>query len=128
MPKHLGLRHIALFCQDISASCDFYTKILNMEVEWQPDSENIYLTSGADNLALHQAKETKGKGQVLDHLGFIVETPQDVQSWHDFMTKQGISPLSPVKAHRDGAHSFYCEDPDGNSIQIIYHPPISHKI
>ena len=29
------------------------------------------------------------------------------------------------RTHRDGARSFYCLDPDGNVVQMIYHPPIS---
>jgi hypothetical protein len=29
------------------------------------------------------------------------------------------------RTHRDGARSFYCEDPAGNVVQIIFHPPIS---
>ncbi len=31
---------------------------------------------------------------------------------------------SEVKHHRDGAVSFYCQDPDGNHVQFIYHPPL----
>ena len=128
MPQHLGLHHVALFCQNLEASLHFYTHLFGMTIEWQPDADNVYLTSGNDNLALHKASSARAKEQVLDHLGFIVASPKDVHEWHEHLGQLGISPLSPVKAHRDGAHSFYCEDPDGNSIQIIYHPPISPKL
>ena len=50
----LGLRHVALRVGDIGKSLDFYTRILKLKVEWHPDPDNVYLTSGADNLALHQ--------------------------------------------------------------------------
>jgi hypothetical protein len=33
--------------------------------------------------------------------------------------------LAEPRTHRDGARSFYCQDPDGNAVQILYHPPIS---
>jgi catechol 2,3-dioxygenase-like lactoylglutathione lyase family enzyme len=33
----------------------------------------------------------------------------------------------PLKAHRDGARSFYVRDPDGVLVQIIYHPPIADR-
>jgi hypothetical protein len=32
------------------------------------------------------------------------------------------------RTHRDGARSCYVSDPDGNRMQIIFHPPISGKI
>ena len=50
----LGLRHVALRVGDIRKSLDFYTRVLKLKVEWHPDPDNVYLTSGTDNLALHQ--------------------------------------------------------------------------
>ncbi len=29
------------------------------------------------------------------------------------------------RTHRDGARSFYCKEPSGVKVQIIYHPPIT---
>ena len=52
-----GMRHVALFVDDLAACEHFYTELLGMEVEWRPDEQNVYLTSGNDNLALHQAAE-----------------------------------------------------------------------
>ncbi|HAU06747.1 MAG TPA: glyoxalase, partial [Gammaproteobacteria bacterium] len=50
----LGLRHIALFVVNFEQCESFYTQLLGMEVEWRPDENNVYLTSGNDNLALHR--------------------------------------------------------------------------
>ena len=50
----LGLRHVALRVRDIHQSIGFYRDVLNMKIEWQPDPKNVYLTSGSDNLALHE--------------------------------------------------------------------------
>jgi len=98
-----------------------------MEIEWQPDSDNYYLTSGNDNLALHRSEETidRKNKQVLDHIGFILKKPDDVNEWHAFFAENNVVLLTDVKDHRDGARSFYCKDPDGNVVQMIYHPPIS---
>ena len=30
------------------------------------------------------------------------------------------------KIHRDNSISFYIEDPDGNILQILWHPTLSH--
>ena len=98
-----------------------------MALEWQPDADNYYLTSGNDNLALHRAKKSRAdnNGQALDHLGFIIDKADEVYHWFDFLEQEKVEMLTQVKDHRDGARSFYCKDPDGNVVQIIYHPPIS---
>ena len=110
----LGLRHVALYVDDLEASVHFYVDLLGMQVEWHPDADNIYLTSaGQDNLALHRRTDgAQADGpQVLDHLGFILATPGDVDGWHDFLAAQGVTIKAAPRTHRDGARSFYCADP-----------------
>ncbi|MCK5395979.1 MAG: VOC family protein [Gammaproteobacteria bacterium] len=122
-----GMRHLALNVNDLAGSVDFYTRLLGMTIEWQPDEDNYYLTSGNDNLALHRADNDVGESgvQSLDHLGFIIDKSDDVNRWFDFLQQEKVEMLTQVKNHRDGARSFYCKDPDGNAVQIIYHPPLS---
>lgn len=123
----LGMRHVALNVQDVQRSKEFYLRVLKMQLEWEPDADNVYLTSGGrDNLAIHKAPEpVTGKGQSLDHIGFIVPTMQDVDDWHAWVVSQGVKIARDIKTHRDGARSFYFYDPDGVVIQLIYHPPVS---
>lgn len=122
-----GLRHLALNVSNLAKSVEFYTRLLGMEIEWQPDEDNYYLTSGNDNLALHRAKPglDKDAAQSLDHLGFIIDKADDANRWYDFLKQENVEMLTEVKDHRDGARSFYCKDPDENALQIIYHPPLS---
>lgn len=122
-----GLRHIALFVERFDETVNFYTELLGMRVEWHPDADNIYLTSGNDNLAIHRFKggAREPAQQRLDHIGFIIDSPAQVDAWHAFLFANGVRILKAPKTHRDGAHSFYCLDPDGNVVQMIYHPPIS---
>ncbi|WP_414728890.1 VOC family protein [Zhongshania aliphaticivorans] len=129
-PKaHAGLRHLALFVANFDETLHFYTELLGMAVEWQPDPDNIYLCSGCDNLALHryQGGERPLAGQRLDHLGFIIDDIADVDAWHAFLLENGVAIKAEPRTHRDGARSFYCLDPDGNLVQMIYHPPISAR-
>jgi catechol 2,3-dioxygenase-like lactoylglutathione lyase family enzyme len=124
-----GLRHVALSVKDLEACERFYVGLLGMRVEWRPDADNLYLTSGLDNLALHRAKSPlAAEGQRLDHFGFILREAHYVDEWHDFLKANGISIAQPPKTHRDGARSFYCRDPDGNLVQFIHHPPIANVI
>jgi catechol 2,3-dioxygenase-like lactoylglutathione lyase family enzyme len=121
-----GLRHVALFVEQYDASLWFYTELMDMQVEWQPDADNTYLSSGTDNLALHKvAAPSTMQGQRLDHIGFVVDLPDDVDQWYAFLSENNVPMKSQPRTHRDGARSFYCNDPDGTLVQIIFHPPIS---
>ena len=126
-PRFLGLRHVALNVRDVRRSLAFYSSVLGMTLEWMPDDENAYLTSGHDNLALHQLPKGSEPGpvQVVHHIGFAVRSPRDVDDWADRVRAAGIPLAAEPKTHRDGARSFYFHDPDGVLIQLIYHPPIS---
>jgi len=147
-----GMRHVALYVRDLEACVDFYTRLLDMQIEWNPDQDNVYLSSGCDNLALHrhpdadpcagqsasdqsasgqsassQGREEKPPLERLDHIGFIIDRIEHVDQWYEWLRTQGVQTLAPPRTHRDGARSFYCHDPDGTLVQIIYHPPISAK-
>ena len=125
-PTHQGLRHLALNARDLDAMKRFYVDLLGFAIEWEPDPDNIYLTSGRDNLALHRSTDGRSpSGQALDHLGLIVTTADDVDRWAAFLESRGVTIDARPKTHRDGARSCYVKDPDGNSVQIIHHPPIS---
>ena len=150
-PTHAGLRHLALNVRDLPAMKRFYVELLGFTVEWEPDPDNVYLSSGIDNLALHRSAEgghagpplhdraAAGERQsdvgadqrvgpgALDHLGLIVRTPDEVDRWAAFLEGNGVPMSAKPKTHRDGARSCYFKDPDGNSVQIIHHPPISQK-
>lgn len=128
-PSHAGLRHLALNVRDVDEMKRFYVDLLGFAVEWEPDPDNVYLSSGIDNLALHRATGLVGaEGGVLDHLGVIVRSADDVDRWAAFLEGQGVRLDAKPRTHRDGARSCYFRDPEGNKIQIIHHPPVSSKV
>jgi catechol 2,3-dioxygenase-like lactoylglutathione lyase family enzyme len=128
-PSHLGLRHVALNVRRLAEMKAFYVDLLGFRVEWEPDPDNVYLTSGRDNLALHQAGAGPAPAAdavgALDHLGLIVASPELVDRWAAFLESRGVALDMRPNTHRDGARSCYFRDPDGNRVQIIHHPPIS---
>jgi len=131
-PTHRGLRHLALNAHDLQAMKAFYVDVLGFRVEWEPDPDNVYLTSGVDNLALHRAPDGGGATGdapgALDHLGLIVAAAADVDAWAAHLESHGVALDMRPKTHRDGARSCYFRDPDGNRVQIIHHPPISGAV
>ena len=125
-PPTLGIRHVALRVRDLPRVERFYVESLGFRVEWRPDPDNVYLTSGADNLAIHQvAGVTPGELQPLDHFGIAVPRAADVDAWAAHLRAREVPLKTEPRTHRDGARSFYVDDPAGNRIQIIHHPPIA---
>lgn len=121
-----GLHHVALFVKNFDECQHFYATILGMKIVWQPDNDNLYLSSGSDNLALHRAPSDfiAAKHQRLDHIGFFLKERDEVDRWHDYLLSEHVEIKAAPKDHRDGTRSLYCADPDGNVVQIIYYPQI----
>lgn len=130
LPPTLGLRHVAVSIAGagFEACARFYTEGLGMGVDWQPDADNIYLSYGPDNLALHRVAEVDHRVSALDHLGFVCATADDVRAWfvrvESLVVEHGLRILQAPKLHRDGATSFYFADPAGNKVQVIHIPSL----
>lgn len=135
LPLHRGLRHLALRVTDLPKSRRFYEDLLGMKVVWEPDTDNVYFSSGSDNLALHQVSQDElstyrpPQSQLLDHVGVILDDPQAVDRMFTEIAPKiaqlGGTIVKQPKQHRDGSYSFYFSDPDGNVIQALYEPTIS---
>ena len=130
-PPTRGIRHVALLCNDMQTMERFYCDVLGYRVEWRPSESELYLTRGEDNLALHaRSKPPAGTTAApqesrLDHVGLLMDRPEDVDAWAKYLEEKGIRPDTAPRTHRDGARSFYMRDPEGNRLQFLYHPPLS---
>jgi catechol 2,3-dioxygenase-like lactoylglutathione lyase family enzyme len=121
----IGIRHVALFIKDLDKAIDFYTRVMGMEIEWKPDPDNIYLTYHGDVFALHRVDYDADPKQRLDHIGFVLKTNSAVDDWYNHFVTAGVKITETPKTHRDGSRGFYCLDPVGHLLEIIYHPPIA---
>jgi catechol 2,3-dioxygenase-like lactoylglutathione lyase family enzyme len=128
--KTRGLRHLALRVRDVQVSQAFYERFFDMKEVWHPDPDNVYLSTGVDNLALHQVsaedleKFASPPNHPLDHLGFLMDSPDSVNALFQEVTAQGATIVHPPKQHRDGSFSFYLADPDHNTIQVLFEPSV----
>jgi catechol 2,3-dioxygenase-like lactoylglutathione lyase family enzyme len=121
----VGIRHVALFVQNLEVAVDFYTRIMGMHIEWQPDADNVYLTNGGDVFALHRVDYTPQAQQRLDHIGFVLDSMEAVDEWYAHFVEEGVRITEQPKTHRDGSRGFYCLDAVGHLLELIYHPPIA---
>lgn len=125
-----GMRHIALKVRDVTKSKKFYQDMFGMDVVWEPDAQNAYLSSGCDNIALHEVTgelAAAAAEKQLDHLGFVVDSIDRVNELEIAFKARGVTIVHPFKLHRDGSASFYCADPDGIVIQLLYEPSLSKQ-
>ena len=127
MRETLGIKHIALKVKNFDNCLKFYTDILGMDIDWQPDDDNVYLSNGKDNLALHKDSnlDLSSKNNRLDHYGIMLKTKDDVDYWFNFIKSHDVKIFKDIKDHRDGSRSFYCYDPDKNILQIMWHPTLN---
>jgi catechol 2,3-dioxygenase-like lactoylglutathione lyase family enzyme len=125
IPKGMiGIRHVALFIKELESAVDFYTRVVGMQIEWQPDPDNVYLTNHGDVFALHRVSYTADPMQRLDHIGFVLTDAQAVDDWYAHMVAHDVRITEAPKSHRDGSRGFYCLDSVGHLLEFIYHPPI----
>jgi catechol-2,3-dioxygenase len=127
-PRMRGLRHVALRVRSLGPMECFYVDLLGYRVEWRPDPENVYLTSGEDSLALHVEAGSGTTETRLDHIGVLLERPADVDAWAERVERGGGQIAAAPRTHRDGCRSFYAADPEGNKIQFLYHPGLSQTL
>ena len=82
-PPTTGMHHVAFNVSNFEATKAFYTEVLGLTIEWEPDDDNVYLTSGSDNIALHRVMEAVAPvNQRLDHVGFLLGNKNAVSYTH----------------------------------------------
>ena len=127
MNKTLGIKHIALKVKNFKKCLLFYTEIVGMDIDWQPDDSNAYLSNGRDNLALHKDEniDLESSDNRLDHFGIMLIQKDDVDSWYQYINSLNIKIYKKIQDHRDGSRSFYCYDPGNNVLQFLWHPTLN---
>ena len=133
LPRPLGLRHLALWVPSarFDATVRFYRDAIGLAEVWRPDDDNVYLSGGGDNLALHRARPDQAvdlAASPLEHRGFCMPSAAAVRAWEAALGAEAealeIAITQATKVHRDGATSFYLRDPAGHVVQIIHIPGI----
>ena len=116
-----GLNHITLRVNNIAKAEEFYSEILGFEVEKKLGRSMTVYRIGKDTLVLVEAEteyEPTSKDYRVDHFGFFVDTPEEVDKYAEFFQEKEVTILSGPSNRKTGRFIFI-SDPDGNMIEIF---------
>ena len=130
-----GLNHLGLVVDDIKAAKRWFIDCLGMELI-ADRGELFFFMCGEDVLAaktpqmavskpehgLETSSSSKAGWQSLDHYGFYASTPEEVDAFAEYVSKNGASILKGPYDRSDG-RSVYFKDPLGMVGEYLYFNP-----
>ena len=123
------LRHLALRCNDMERSREFYTKVIGFKFhDYRPPRDSLDLTDGTNNITLLQhppeaVRPPQVEGNEYIHFGIIVDDLaacwRRCLDWGAEISKGDVKDRSEVEdLNAVPERSFKVLDPDGNVIDI----------
>ena len=137
--KTRGLvHHIDLSVMDVARSRAFYEMVLGYmgyrlghQSLTQFDFDLILPDGGFSSIGIRQARgENAKRGQDryspgMHHLAWRAESPADVDAFHEFLKKNGVTILDAPAAYPEYGEGYYAvffADPDGIKLEYVYKP------
>ena len=129
-PKTLGTHHLRLTVSDVERSLAFYTDVLGFELRVRFGPNSVFLHDGTMGLGLNtpwhdlpEAERRFDEARVgLDHIGFRVASPEDVQRAAEHLDACGVA-RSEVKPGRVPDSTLVVfRDPDNIQLEYYYSP------
>lgn len=120
MIKTHGLSHISLAVKDLERSLKFYQDVFGVR-EYYRDENSIQVKGPGkwDILAFELQPTDAGKTKGIDHFGFRLVDPKDIDRAISVVTKAGGVILESGE-FSPGFPYAYVSDPDGYKVEIWY--------
>ncbi|MCI0461236.1 MAG: VOC family protein [Gemmataceae bacterium] len=116
----MKLNHLNLTVADVSATREFLEKYFGLRSQGKKGGNTLAVLFDDDGLVLTLIKVS----QVTEvhypdsfHIGFIQESPEQVNEINKRLTDDGFDVEPPHKAH--GAWTFYFRAPGGFTIEVL---------
>jgi len=121
------INHVALKVRELSASDRFYREILGMEKVGERPRMWFYRAGGQrHDLALFElgaaGKLPSPHHAGMFHLGFTVSSEAALAALYQRCQEAGVPFMGAVE--HNVMHTFYVQDPDGNTIELGVDPPL----
>jgi len=131
----LGVDHIDLTVSDVSRATAFYDKVLGelgfRRVESTSGELDVNWANGHVSIGIYGAPpEERAAGHSrrrpgLHHLALRARTRGDVDRFHDFLRREGVTVLDPPAEYPKYGPDYYAvffADPDGMKLELVYFP------
>lgn len=128
--------HVALLVSDVDRTADFYYKycgltVLNRRMDPNTGLRVIWLGTSLDFVIVAfegEKQPVQSLSKPLSHLGFSLESREEVNKIADMARKDGILKYGPI--YFDPVVGYICEvlDPDGNSIEFSFGQELGKNI
>lgn len=113
-PPIVGIAHIALKTNDLTAAREFYERYLGFEAVGSITHGTMFKVN--DHQYIDVADTLMGDEDRLDHIAF--ET-SDARAMREYLAAQGVRVPARLQPGVDGDYSFMVEDPEGHAIEFV---------
>ena len=129
VPTMPPITHVAITVSDLSASVDWYTRVLGVEPVLDEDTgpfRHVVYALGDTLLGLHDFPDLVSKDPFderrpgLDHVAFGCASRRDLERWARRLDELGVERGEIVDAHYGSGLSF--RDPDGIALELFAPP------
>lgn len=118
IPTH-GLTHLSLSVRDPERSKAFYERLFGVREVHREAGQIQVQGPGEHDLLAFQQREGAGEKGGIDHFGFRLRTPDDIE----IALREAREAGAKILRHGEfapGMPYVYIEDPDGYTIEIWY--------
>jgi catechol 2,3-dioxygenase-like lactoylglutathione lyase family enzyme len=123
MIETYGLTHVALAVKNAEQSFEFYRKVFGAKKVYDKGSFIQAQTPGSrDVLVFDEKAKRTGKRGGIEHFGFRLKRPEDVEVAAELIKKAG-GKIFDKGEFCPGEPYLYCTDPDGYVVEIWYELP-----
>src|SRR3954468_24814032 len=118
-PAIVGVAHIALETDDLSATRKFYGSGLGFEEPFQLDKAVFFKVN--DHQYIKVSADLKSETQ--DRLSHIAFETTDIRKLRDYLASRGVAVPATLKPDPDGNMTMMLDDPDGHHVEFVQYMP-----
>lgn len=115
------VEHISIIVKDINRTESFYSRFLGSSIL---KNENLVVFKVGDTRIFFKLSPTSDTGSEynkdgigMNHIGFGVETMDELKQFQQFLSEQGVE-CSEIKTGKFGNEYVWFDDPDGIRLEI----------
>jgi catechol 2,3-dioxygenase-like lactoylglutathione lyase family enzyme len=117
-PAITGISHMCVLAHDMSASADFYGRILGATKGpdlQDPNGTRFYFSPTQFVEVLPLPADHTG----LSRISCVAFNTVDARALHAYLVAKGVTSASDIKTSTDGSRWFTTTDPEGNQVQFV---------